>query len=162
MHFALSDSWIDALRTALSVAAFAGFAWALLSARRQSCEANAQLAARLDTALGEIRKLSGQLIVLGGSIEALGTRVTQAQALAQAQAQATAKVQAPAQRQAPAPASGSNTRGYETAIRMARSGASVEEIVASCGTTRAEAKLLRRLHECGDPRRAEAGSQKIA
>jgi len=55
-----------------------------------------------------------------------------------------------------------NSRGYETAIRMARSGASVDEIVASCGTTRAEAKLLRRLHECGDPRRADAETIKIA
>ena len=40
-------------------------------------------------------------------------------------------------------------RGYEMAIRMARSGASIEEIVASCGTTRSEARLLRRLHCAG-------------
>ena len=60
------------------------------------------------------------------------------------------------------PTASVNTRGYETAIRMARSGASVDEIVASCGTTRAEAKLLRRLHECGDPRRADAETMKIA
>jgi hypothetical protein len=32
------------------------------------------------------------------------------------------------------------------AIRMARAGASVDEIVGSCGTTRSEARLLRRLH----------------
>ena len=37
-------------------------------------------------------------------------------------------------------------RGYEMAIRMARGGASIDEIVAGCGTTRAEARLLRRLH----------------
>ena len=49
-----------------------------------------------------------------------------------------------------------------TAIRMARGGSSVEEIVASCGTTRAEAKLLRRLHECGDTRRAEPESMRTA
>jgi len=155
MHFAM-DSWIYALRAVLLLAAFAGFAWALLSARRQAAEANALLAARLDASLIEIRRLSGQLIVLGGSIESLGTRVVQAQA----QAEAQAKVQAPAPR--PAPAAAANTRGYETAIRMARSGASVEEIVASCGTTRAEAKLLRRLHECGEPRRADTETQKIA
>jgi hypothetical protein len=35
------------------------------------------------------------------------------------------------------------------AIRMARGGASIEEIVASCGTTRSEARLLRRLHCAG-------------
>jgi len=148
MHFELLD-WIYGARALLLLVAFAGFAWALVSTRRQSAENNAQLAARLDTALGEIRKLSGQVIALGGSLEAMGTRLQQASA------------QRPAAAAAP-PAASQNTRGYETAIRMARSGASVDEIVASCGTTRAEAKLLRRLHECGDPRRAEAETIKIA
>jgi hypothetical protein len=148
MHYELSD-WIDGLRALLLLAAFAGFAWALVSARRQAAQGNAQLAARLETALGEIHKLSGQVAALGGTIESLGMRLHQAE------------VQRPVP--APAPAAASvNTRGYETAIRMARSGASVEEIVASCGTTRAEAKLLRRLHECGDPRRADAETMKIA
>jgi hypothetical protein len=150
MYFELSE-WIYSLRTVLLLAAFTGFAWALMSSRRQAEEANAHVSARLEAALGEIRKLSGQMIALGGTIEALGTRLTQAQ------------VQRPAPAATPAQSAASvNTRGYETAIRMARSGASVEEIVASCGTTRAEAKLLRRLHECGDPRRADAETAKIA
>ena len=58
-------------------------------------------------------------------------------------------VSRPAPVPAPAPmptAAPSGARGYEMAIRMARGGASVEEIVGSCGTTRAEARLLRRLH----------------
>lgn len=148
MHFELLDLLYGA-RALLLLGAFALFAWALLGARRQSAASEAQLSARLETALGEIRKLSGQVTALGGTLDALGTRMHQAAA------------QRPAAAQAPAAAS-VNTRGYETAIRMARSGASVEEIVASCGTTRAEAKLLRRLHECGDPRRAEAESMKIA
>jgi uncharacterized protein (DUF3084 family) len=148
---------IFGLRTLLLLGAFVAFAWALVSARRQAEQAHAQVAARLETALGEIRRLSGQVIALGGSIEALGTRLMQAQAQAQAQAQ----IATPAPRPAPSAAS-VNTRGYETAIRMARSGSSVEEIVASCGTTRAEAKLLRRLHECGDPRRAEPQTIKTA
>ena len=148
MHYELSD-WIDGLRALLLLAAFAGFAWALVSARRQAAQGNAQLAARLETALGEIQKLSGQVAALGGTIELLGMRLHQAE------------VQRAVPASAPAAAS-VNTRGYETAIRMARSGASVEEIVASCGTTRAEAKLLRRLHECGDPRRADAETMKIA
>ena len=148
MHFELLD-WMYGLRALLLLAAFAGFAWALISARRQTAQNNAQLSARLETALGEIRKLSGQVTELSGTLGSLGTRLQQADA------------QRPVP--APAPAAASvNTRGYETAIRMARSGASVEEIVASCGTTRAEAKLLRRLHECGDPRRADAEAMKIA
>jgi hypothetical protein len=36
--------------------------------------------------------------------------------------------------------------GYDMAIRMARIGASVEEIAASCGVPRAEARLLRQMH----------------
>jgi hypothetical protein len=154
MHFE-SDSWIFGLRTLLLLAAFAGFAWALVSARRQSEQASALVAARLETALVEIRRLSGQMIALGGSVETLATRIAE-----QAE-QAQARPPAPAPRPAPSAASG-HTRGYETAIRMARGGSSVEEIVANCGTTRAEAKLLRRLHECGEPRRAEPQSARTA
>lgn len=36
--------------------------------------------------------------------------------------------------------------GYQIAIRLARSGASAEELVSGCGLTRAEAELVRRLH----------------
>ena len=153
MHVELSDWFIYALRASLLLAAFAGFSWALISSRRQAAQSSAQIAARLETALGEIRKLSGQLVALGVTVESIGAQFSQAQA--------QALTPAPAPRTAPSSA-GANTRGYETAIRMARSGASVEEIVASCGTTRAEAKLLRRLHECGEPRRADAETMKIA
>jgi Protein of unknown function (DUF2802) len=151
----VSDLSIYGLRTLLLLCAFAGFGWAMLSARRQAADAHAQLAARLETAIGEIRRLSGQVIALGGSVELLGTQVNEANVKARAQAQAQAQAQAAMPRQA-ASGGSMNTRGYETAIRMARSGSSVEEIVANCGTTRAEAKLLRRLHECGGARRAES------
>ena len=40
----------------------------------------------------------------------------------------------------------SPVRSYETAHRLARSGASVEEIMATCGVAGTEARLLRRLH----------------
>ena len=70
MHVELLD-WIYSLRALLLLAAFAGFAWALVSARRQTAQNNAQLSARLETALGEIRKLSGQVAELGGTLESL-------------------------------------------------------------------------------------------
>jgi len=151
----VSDLSIYGLRTVMLLLAFAGFGWAMLSARRQSAEAHAQLAARLETALGEIRRLSGQMIALGASVESVGARITQV-ANEQAQAQVKAQAQAQSAPRAAASNGGINTRGYETAIRMARSGSSIEEIVANCGTTRAEAKLLRRLHECGGARKAES------
>lgn len=45
----------------------------------------------------------------------------------------------------PAPAP-SAAPGYQIAIRLARGGASREELVSSCGLTPAEAELVRRLH----------------
>lgn len=42
--------------------------------------------------------------------------------------------------------SGSTAPSYQIAVRMARSGASREELVSSCGVTRQEADLLQRLH----------------
>ncbi|HEV2268116.1 MAG TPA: DUF2802 domain-containing protein [Steroidobacteraceae bacterium] len=46
---------------------------------------------------------------------------------------------------APAP-SRSSPPGYQIAIRLARGGASREELTASCGLTLAEAELVKRLH----------------
>ena len=46
---------------------------------------------------------------------------------------------APAPSQAPSP-------GYQIAIRLARGGASREELMSGCGLTLAEAELVRRLH----------------
>src|SRR5215469_3957161 len=46
---------------------------------------------------------------------------------------------------APAPAHTASP-GYQIAIRLARGGASREELMSSCGLTLAEAELIRRLH----------------
>lgn len=45
-------------------------------------------------------------------------------------------------------------QSYEIAIRLARSGASREELMTNCGLTRQEAELIRRLH--GPQRRESA------
>jgi len=42
---------------------------------------------------------------------------------------------------------------YEVAIRMAKSGAAREELMASCGLSRQEAELVQRLHAPAPPRR---------
>jgi hypothetical protein len=124
------------LRAALLLAAFAGFAWALLAARRDTAFNFARLSAQNDQALGEIQRLAGKLAELAGQVHELS--------LPSPMVSRPTPVPAPA---APPPVSASAApRGYEMAIRMARSGASAEEIVASCGTTRAEARLLCRLH----------------
>lgn len=41
---------------------------------------------------------------------------------------------------------GAGSAGYQIAIRLARSGASCEELMASCGLSRQEAELVQRLH----------------
>ena len=56
------------------------------------------------------------------------------------------------ERPAAAPASQAPSPGYQIAIRLARGGASCEELMSGCGLTLAEAELVRRLH---GPRTAE-------
>ncbi|HEV2286319.1 MAG TPA: DUF2802 domain-containing protein [Steroidobacteraceae bacterium] len=51
-----------------------------------------------------------------------------------------------------APLAGATPPGYQIAIRLARSGASCEELVTSCGLSPGEADLVRRVH--GAPQRA--------
>jgi hypothetical protein len=50
----------------------------------------------------------------------------------------------------------SPVRSYETARRLARSGASVEEIIATSGLAASEARLLRRLQGSEPPRGSAA------
>jgi hypothetical protein len=123
------------LRAALLLAAFAGFAWALLASRRDAANNFARLSAQHEQALGEISRLAEKMTELAAQVHELSLpspMVSRPE---------PAPVLAPQPSVAP-----SGARGYEMAIRMARGGASLEEIVASCGTTRAEARLLRRLH----------------
>ena len=51
------------------------------------------------------------------------------------------EVRAPAAANNPAP------RGYEVAARLARGGATCEELISSCGLSRHEAELMLRLHK---------------
>lgn len=46
---------------------------------------------------------------------------------------------------------GTAARGYDLAVRLAKRGAPIEELVASCGITRHEAELLVRLHNSRTP-----------
>jgi hypothetical protein len=47
---------------------------------------------------------------------------------------------------APAPLSGAPAPGYQIAIRLARTGATRDELMSSCGLSFGEAELVRRLH----------------
>jgi Protein of unknown function (DUF2802) len=129
------ETWLLGLRAVLLLAAFAAFAWALIASRRDSALNFRRLSAQTEQALTEIKHLAEKLTALGGQVHELS--------LPSPMASRPAPASEPLPQASVAP---SGSRGYETAIRMARGGASIDEIVGSCGTTRAEARLLRRLH----------------
>lgn len=62
---------------------------------------------------------------------------------AQAVAQLTERIEHPLSRTA---SPGGASPGYQIAIRLARAGASGDELISGCGLTRPEAELVRRLH----------------
>lgn len=84
-------------------------------------------AERIELALGELRALRELGDATGAAVQALGEQVQTHLRLAKA-------------------AGAGHTTGYDVAIRLARNGASTEEVVASSGVSRQEAQLLARLH----------------
>jgi len=126
------------LRAALLLAAFLGFAWALLRMRRESAEQLDKFHIAQQQALTETRALAERVTALATLVAALPLRT---------EPKAEAEPRPAPRREAP------GVRSYETAKRLARSGATVEEIVATCGVAGTEARLLQRLH-CTDQERA--------
>lgn len=118
-----------AFRAAILVAAFAGFAWALQRMRREHAE-------QLDRLHTSQRELLAQVHSLSERASALATLVATTR---QERVQEAPQPARP--RREPSP-----VRSYETARRLARAGASIDEIVASSGLASSEARLLRRLH----------------
>jgi hypothetical protein len=122
--------WMSLGRVAVIVAAFLAFAWALRRMRQESAE-------KLEALLAAQQLARAETAALAEKIAALSTLV----------AGIPARVERPVESPRPAPRrEASPVRSYETARRLARSGATVEEIVATCGVAGTEARLLRRLH----------------
>ncbi len=124
--------WFAVVRAGVIVAAFLVFARALRRMRQEHAEQLEQLVSVQRQSRADIQALSEKLSALSTLIAAIPARVEHR------------PVEAP-----PPPVSRrevSPVRSYETAHRLARSGASVEEIVATCGVATSEARLLRRLH----------------
>jgi hypothetical protein len=112
------------------VLALALLAWAL---RRQRQD----FAGKFELLLGVQQQSRAEIAALTEKVAALATLV----------AAIPARVERPAEAPRAAPRrEASPVRSYETARRLARSGATVEEIVATCGVAGTEARLLRRLH----------------
>ena len=119
------------IRVALLLAAFGGLTWALARMRREHAE-------QLDRVHVSQRELVAQVHTLAERTAALATLVAMLPKQAERAPDAPQPVRA---RRDAAP-----VRSYETARRLARAGASIDEIVASSGLASSEARLLRRLH----------------
>lgn len=132
--------WLTGGRALGLFVAFIGFAWALRRMRRESAE-------QLERVTDELRRARAETHVLSERVAALATLV----------AAIPARVE---QRPAEAPRAprrdASPIRSYETARRLARSGATVAEIVATSGLPDSEARLLQRLHGAGSQRESVA------
>lgn len=125
------EIFLFGVRAAVLVAAFAAFAWALLRMRRDSAE---QME-RLQTSQ---RELAAQTHALSEKVAALATLVaTLPRHPEKPVSEAPPPVSKPRRHQ--------GAPSYETAKRLARSGATVAEIVAGSGVAGTEARLLLRL-----------------
>ena len=120
-----------AIRAALLVAAFAGFSWALLRMRREHAAHLEQVHASQRELIAQVHMLSERTSALATLVAALPKRVERVQ-----------EAPPPLRQRRESP----QVRSYETARRLARAGASIDEIVASSGLASSEARLLRRLH----------------
>ncbi|MGH8297081.1 MAG: DUF2802 domain-containing protein [Steroidobacteraceae bacterium] len=99
--------------------------------RRATCRQTAEVLSQTQIVLQRLAELEARVDMVRAAVVELGERLDR-----------------PA---APAP-SVSSSPGYQIAIRLARGGASREELMSGCGLTHAEAELVRRLH---GPRPAE-------
>jgi hypothetical protein len=127
------DIFLMSARALFLLGAFAAFAWALMRMRRESAEHLERIQAAQRDLVSQTQFLSERVAALSVLVAAMPRR-------------------AETPTEAPPPPPRATVRreqgvpSYETAKRLARSGASVEEIVATCGVPGTEARLLRRLH----------------
>lgn len=119
------------LRGAMLIGAFWVFALAFTRWRRADERDSQLLQAKFEQAFAELRSLHETVTVMNARIEAMSERAETDS------------------RRAPPVAvinGGGAQRGYDLAMRMAKNGAAVEDLVSNCGITRHEAELLTRLH----------------
>ena len=124
--------WMTAARGLAIVTAFIAFAWALRRMRRESAQQFERLHLAQQQARVDMQVLSERLTALATLVAAFPARVVERPVETPAPPMPRREV--------------SPVRGYETAHRLARSGATVEEIMATCGMAGSEARLIRRLH----------------
>jgi hypothetical protein len=122
-----ADLLFFAGRAALLIVAFLAFAVAFGRWRRAGSRDMQTLMLQLDESRSETRGLADLTAGLAAQLAALQHKLEERAQLAQA----TAAV---------------NSGGIDLAVRLARQGSNIDEIVKTCGVTRQEAQLLARLH----------------
>lgn len=118
-----------AARAVMLIGAFWIFALAFTRWRRADERDARELRAQFERAFTEMRSLHETVSVMSARIESMSERVESESRRPQITA-----VTAP------------QARGYDLAMRMAKNGSSVDDLIANCGITRHEAELLTRLH----------------
>ena len=115
------------VRGAMLIGAFWIFALAFTRWRRADERDSQRLHGQIERAFAEMRSLHETVTVMSARIEAMSERAESDS------------------RRAPVAVAGAQ-RGYDLAMRMAKNGSAVEDLVSNCGITRHEAELLTRLH----------------
>lgn len=119
------ETVLIAIRGMVLIGAIWVFAMAFTRWRKNDERATQALHAQLERAFTELRSLHETVSVMSARLDAFTER-----------AEVEPKL----------PATLSAQRGYDVATRLAKQGASVEDLVSNCGITRHEAELLTRLH----------------
>lgn len=123
------ETLLIAARAVMLIGAFWIFALAFTRWRRADERDSQELRAQFERAFSEMRSLHETVAVMGARIESMSERAETDSRRPQIATVAT-----------------SQARGYDLAMRMAKNGSAVEDLVANCGITRHEAELLTRLH----------------
>jgi len=129
------------------LAAFAFTRW------RQSSGRTAQLFFEQNTLL--LKRLSALVEQLGATHAQLAEARGEISVIATSAGTLVERLEDNEQRRTSTPAA-ATAPSYQIAIRLAKSGAPREELMASCGLSRQEAELVQRLH--GPPRKLAAAS----
>lgn len=120
------EMWLIAGRAVFLIFSFALAAFAFVRLRSATQANTRQLLAAHETLLKRLADLEARLDATNVSISRLGERIERPQQLASPPA--------------------TTSPGYQIAIRLARSGATREELAQQCGLSAHEAELVHRLH----------------
>jgi alkylation response protein AidB-like acyl-CoA dehydrogenase len=123
------ETWLIAARALFLLFSFSLAAIAFTRWRRAVQSQTAQLLAGHGVMLQRLADLEARIDSTSSQISQLGERLGRPQQVAP-----------------PAPTTAAPTQGYQIAIRLAKGGATRDELISGCGLSTQEAELVHRLH----------------